>query len=107
MNRLICMSFDGDYVTEGRDFADVDAAWSRASDMGSRWFFYPFHFVTSESGKTIIAAPEYLKHFEGRRVVTVARIFSALAALPEMASVDVDDFTVALMETTHEQRDKQ
>ncbi|MDO8705372.1 MAG: hypothetical protein Q7J84_10545 [Sulfuricaulis sp.] len=97
MNRLICMTFDGDYVTEGRDFADVDAAWCRASDMGSRWYFYPWCFVTSESGKTIAAAPDGLHHFEGRRVATVQKVFAALAALPETEGVEADEFTGALM----------
>src|SRR3990167_6581992 len=97
MNRLICMTFDGDYVTEGRDFADVDAAWDRAADMGSRWYFYPWCFVTSESGKTIVAAPDMLEHFVGRRVATAKSVFAALAALPEQAGADVDRFTVALM----------
>lgn len=36
------MSFDGDYVTEG-EFQSSNEAWNRSNDMGSRWFFYPFH----------------------------------------------------------------
>ena len=94
------MTFDGDYVTEGRDFPTIESAWERASDMGSRWFFYPFCFVTTASGATIKAAPEGMSQFEGRRVRTVANIFKQLAAFPEMQEVDADEFAVALQGMT-------
>ena len=88
---LICMSFDGDYVTEGRDFESVDAAWNRSNDMGSRWFFYPFHFVTTGSGKTIADTPELLEQFNGLRVKTVKKHFAKVAALPEMQDDDLSE----------------
>ena len=91
MVKLICMSFDGDYVTEGQ-FKSVDEAWERSEDMGSRWYFYPFHFVTTESGKTVKAAPEILGHLEGVRVKKVARHFAEVAALPEAANVGAEEF---------------
>ena len=42
--QLICLSPDGDSVTEGT-FPTVDDAWSRNDNMGSRWFFYPIRVV--------------------------------------------------------------
>ena len=89
--KLICMTFDGDYVTEG-EFASVEDAWERADDMGSRWYFYPFHFVTTESGKTVKDAPELLAHLKGVRVKEVARHFASVAALPEAQGVDAERF---------------
>lgn len=98
MYKLICMAFDGDYITEGNVFSDDRAfetiadAWERSSDMGSRWFFYPFHFVVTESGLTIADAPDGLEIFNGRRVKTVAKIFKATATIPELVGADCEEF---------------
>ena len=98
MFRLICMSFDGDYVTEGRDFKTVQVAWERAADMGSRWFFYPFSFVTTASGKTIKDAPRQFEHlFKGLRVKTVVKIFKQLSKRPEAQEMDVEQFADFVM----------
>lgn len=97
---LICMSFDGEYVIEGRDFETSAAAWGRAADMGSRWFFYPFCFVTTASGKTILDAPQGMAHLVGRRVSTVQELFRGLAALPEMQGVDAEEFGLAVSHIT-------
>lgn len=74
------MSFDGEFVTErpnreDETFESIDKAWDHSNDMGSRWYFYPFHFVTTASGKTIADAPDPLRHLRGQRVKTVARRF--------------------------------
>lgn len=94
--RLICMTFDGDHVREG-EFDTVEQAWDRASDMGSRWYFYPWCFVTTESGKTIVAAPDGMKQFTRKRLATVKTVFKALSADRDMENADVDTFTLALM----------
>lgn len=93
---LICMSFDGDYVTERRGFETVQKAWEHAEDMGSRWFFYPFCFVTTASGLTVVDTPELLEQFKGRRITTVREIFSTLTKLPEMRDADIEEFTLYL-----------
>lgn len=72
---LICMSFDGEYVTEKRGFDTVSDAWEHAEDIGSRWFFYPFYFVTSASGKTIVDTPSGLEDMRRMRVKTIERMF--------------------------------
>lgn len=96
MNRLICMSFDGEHVTERADFATPAAAWDRAAEMGSRWCFYPFAFVTSASGQTITDTPPGFEHLKRRRVRTVAALFAALAALPELQGADCEEFGFAV-----------
>ena len=92
--KLICMAFDGDFVTEhprGEYFFDSPTdAWEHASDMGSRWFFYPFWFVTTESGETIKDTPEDLQIL--KRVHTVANLFEKICTLPEARDADVDEF---------------
>ena len=72
MYKLICMSFDGDYVTEG-EFKTIDDAWKRSEVMGSRWFFYPFHFVLTSSGKTIADSPYGIEFLKGKRLSSVIR----------------------------------
>ena len=94
--KLICMTFDGDYVTEHPTFETVGKAWEHAEDMGSRWYFYPFHFVVSESGKTIIDAPDPLQGFSHKRVTTVQAVFKVLSELPELQGADVLDYALAV-----------
>jgi hypothetical protein len=89
--KLICMSFDGDYVTEG-EFQSPSEAWNRSNDMGSRWFFYPFHFVTTASGKTIKEAPEMLQHLVDQRVKSVSEHFAAISKTKEAQNADAETF---------------
>ena len=93
---LICMGFDGDYVTEKTGFDSVDSAWKRSNDMGSRWYFYPFHFVTSESGQTIIDTGQGLESFKGKQVKTVTKAFKSMSESPDMVNADIDSFVCAL-----------
>ena len=93
--QLICMTFDGEYVHEG-DFDSVNAAWEHSNNMGSRWYFYPFCFVLTKSGKTIKDAPEGLQHFIGKRIESVRRAFKRLVEKPEMANVSTEEFASAL-----------
>lgn len=96
MHCLIVMSFDGDTKTEGWDFPTVNDAWERSNDMGSRWYFYPFHFVTTASGKTIADASALLSWTIGRRVKTVQRIFAEHAKRPGMQDADCERFALTL-----------
>ncbi len=90
--KLICMSFDGDYVTEG-EFPSVQDAWNHDADLGSRWFFYPFHFVTTTSGKTIRDVPcTYMSHLNGLRVKAVAKHFAQVAKTPEALNADSEAY---------------
>jgi hypothetical protein len=93
--KLICMGFDGDHVTEG-EFNSVNEAWERSEDMGSRWFFYPFHFVLTEAGTTIKDSPVGLNWLTGKRLSTVKKIFSELAKDPDMKNATAENFHYAL-----------
>ena len=94
--QLICMSFDGEYQREAPMFSDIDSAWEHSNNIGSRWFFYPFHFVVSS--QTIRATPDFLEQFTGRRIKTVKKAFNALSVTPDMQEANCDDFVLALQE---------
>jgi hypothetical protein len=99
------MSFDGDFQTESKrtekgdvPFNSIEEAWEHSGDIGSKWFFYPFHFVTSDSTKTIKDAPGHsLKHFIGCRTETVVKIFKALHTDPETVGLEPDAYAVLAM----------
>lgn len=96
MYQLICMSFDGDYVTEQPEFESIDDAWEHSNNLGSKWFFFPFHFVIKNI--TIKDTPEQLKYFNNKRIKTIAKKFNQLSKKPELEGVDVDDFMFALID---------
>jgi hypothetical protein len=101
--KLICMSFDGDYVTDhprGQDvFECVKDAWEWENDMGSRWFFYPFRFVVTASGETVKDAPDELFWLKGKLVKTIVKLFENTSELPEAAGVECDEFISLLWST--------
>lgn len=68
---LIVMAFDGEVQLERVGFKTVEEAWEHANNMGSRWYFYPFHFVTTASSKTIVEACGSLDELNGKRLKTV------------------------------------
>lgn len=86
------MAFDGAFVVERRDFNSIQDAWEYDNDMGSRWYFYPFRFVTSQSGKTVKDTPEMMQHLNGLRIKTVAKHFKTQAEKPENQNLDVEQF---------------
>jgi len=96
MYKIICMSFDGAYQTEKPEFETINEAWDYSNDLGSKWFFYPFHFVTSVSGKTIRDTFEFLEGLNGLRVKTVSRIFRKHSEEPGTEGMDCDAFLLSM-----------
>jgi len=86
------MSFDGDTQLERQECKTLADVWDHSSKIGSKWYFYPFHFAVTDTGKTIKDAPHPLQYLNGRRVATVSREFARAAKLPEAQSMDCDDF---------------
>jgi hypothetical protein len=89
--KLICMTFDGDHVVDG-DYDTVEEAEQASCDMGSRWYFYPYHFILSDSGKTVKTAGENLERFVGKRLSTVKKEFKMFSELPEARGLDCEEF---------------
>ena len=91
MKILICMAFDGAWVREGV-FDTIEQAWERASDLGSKWYFYSFPFVLTESGKTIADSPDCMEIFNGKRFTTVLNFFNSVCEMEEAQDMGVDEF---------------
>lgn len=81
--KLICMSFDGKFVTDS-EHNTIEQAENASADMGSKWYFYPFHFIVK--GKTVKETGEGLVNmatkqpymplmFKGKRLQTVVKAF--------------------------------
>jgi len=93
--QLICMSFDGDYVTERPKFESIDDAWEHSCNLGSKWYFYPFHFVIVNS--TIKDTPDGLQYFINKRIKTIKKIFNQLSKKPELEGYDSNQFIEAVI----------
>ena len=96
MYKIICMSFDGAYQTEKPEFETINEAWDYSNDLGSKWFFYPFHFVVNITGKTIRDTFEFLEGLNGLRVKTVAEIFRKHSEKPETVGMDSEAFLLSM-----------
>jgi len=96
MYKLICMTFNGEYITERPEFESIEDAWDYSNNLGSKWFFFPFHFVIKD--KTIRDTPDQLRYFNNKRIKTIVKIFNKLSKKPELIGADVDDFTFALID---------
>lgn len=94
------MSFDGEYQTESPEFSEVDKAWRYADNLGSKWFFYPFYFLVTNSGKTIKDACDPLKHLVGKRTETVVALFKSLHTEPEATNMDAIKYACFVAENS-------
>lgn len=96
MYQLICMSFDGEYVTEHPAFKSIEDTWEYSNDLGSKWYFYPFHFVVK--GSIIKDTPTHLDFFKNEKIATVCEIFNRLSKKKDLEGVDIDTFMFALID---------
>ena len=96
--KLICMSFDGEYKTERPEFENKESAWIYSNNIGSKWYFYPFHFLVTKSGKTIKDCAYPLDIFIGSRVDRVAKIFNSHSMIENSQGLDPNKFAFSLME---------
>ena len=100
------MAFDGDTVIERDAFHDsfdtIEEAWRHYDDLGSKWYFYPFPFVVTESAKTIKDTPEPFKVFIGMRVNTVKNLFKRASEMKETQGMGVDEYMFFVLENFSE-----
>ena len=75
--KLVCVSLDGEKVTEG-EFPTISDAQNRSEFMGSRWCFYPIHVVTGKI--KILDIPDEIEYgddivdlsqFKGKNITTL------------------------------------
>jgi hypothetical protein len=90
------MSFDGDVVCDNQLFDTIEEAWEYSNDMGCRWYFYPFHFVTTDSKKTIIDAPDAIDFFTGMRTRTIQTIFKKHSENDYTQGMDVYEYLTTI-----------
>ena len=89
--QLICMSFDGDFKRETPKFEYVDETWEYSNDLGSKWFFYPFHFVVS-GNKIIQCGHPMLDFTEGKKLPTIARLFKEQSTKEFTQNMDAEEY---------------
>jgi hypothetical protein len=54
MYKILLVTTDGEsYVTDFHESKSVSEAWKSDLNSGSRWFFYPLHFVIVDKADTI------------------------------------------------------
>ena len=94
--QLLCMSFDGSFVIERPVFDSIEEAWEYSDDLGSKWYFYPFHFVFS--GRTIKDTDERISYLKERRIRTVQKLFEKAQKFCEKnkISCDAEEFILYL-----------
>lgn len=93
MYQLIVMSFDGVYHRENPEFETIQDAWDYSSDIGSKWYFYPFHFVVKNH--TIKDAPDMLYFLKDKRIKTARKLFKTQSELEVNQNADVDSFIMS------------
>jgi hypothetical protein len=79
MKTLICIAPDGEFVCENK-FKTINEAWERSNDMGSRWYFYPVHVVTSgnKMKSRISAVPDGMPNeWIGKTIKSLVDAFKA------------------------------
>jgi hypothetical protein len=92
------MSFDGETKKEG-SFESIDDAWEHANNMGSKWYFYPFSFVSK--GKTVVSTPDPLMAiYENRRISTIKKEFKRVSELPECEGLDAIDYMLMVVKNS-------
>lgn len=70
MYKLILIAPDGDYVTEKAQ-ESVDECCEQSANMGSRWIYFPFHFIIKDNGRVnmkqrIIEPPDGMDFLKGK-----------------------------------------
>ena len=110
--KLICMAFDGDYVTDS-EHNNIDDAIDASANIGSKWFFYPFHFILSgskviETGQGLIRMSDKKAYselmFKGRKFQTVINTFKKTFVYcmeNEIEENDLYEFENIMIETNH------
>ena len=80
MYKALLVAPDGDWVTDFRECETPEEVQEQLADMGSRWYFYPFHAVIRDNGisttyrQRIIADLTPFGDMEGRTIKTFAKM---------------------------------
>lgn len=80
------MAFDGEYKRERPFFETIEEGWEYSDSIGSKWFFYPFHFIVS--GNKIISD----HHFAGKKISTVCKHINRFSRSKAAQNMDAQVF---------------
>jgi hypothetical protein len=105
---LIFMTFDGDYVKDS-SHSNLEEAEKAFSEIGSKWFFYPFGFILRgtkviESGEGLIRMKDHKAFselmFKGRKLTTVVKTFKKTLEYCEKTGIEVgcDEFECIMID---------
>lgn len=98
--KLICMAMDGVYIKD--TVGTLEHCQNQSADMGSKWYFYPFHFiVTTSIGEIVVDTGSGLidrqsnesyqsKMFKGRKLATVQKVFKKMWLTIEKQNLQLD-----------------
>ena len=99
------MAHDGKWQVEHNIFSDdklfdsVEDAWKHSNDMGSRWFFFPYHFVVNSTLSTVVESPcDPLNFLARKRIKKVQKMFKKASEYPDAEGMEVDEFMFFLAE---------
>jgi hypothetical protein len=76
---LLLVSPDGDWVTDAHNLT-FDEAQQASENMGSRWFFYPCHFIIKDTQELnrrnrIIESPDLFPSLKNKSIGNILNIF--------------------------------
>lgn len=83
--KAVLFAPDGDWVTDFRGSDTIEGVQEDLSDMGSRWYFYPYHAVIVDHGSVttdsqhIVDAAEPFEDMSGLAIKTMARFLRSLS----------------------------
>ena len=78
--KLILIAPDGDYIFESEN-STIEECEEVSENMGSKWFFYPFHFIIRDYGvcfnlkQRIIEPPSEFEYFKNKSLKSVIKKF--------------------------------
>jgi hypothetical protein len=99
------MSFDGETVRDSQHDT-IEEAQEASADMGSKWFFYPWHIIvkgvtvkemggTFTSTKTDRSVLEEI--FANKRLSTVKKFFNKISKRPDAQDLDSEAFEMLII----------
>lgn len=105
---LYCVSFDGAFVKDS-EHETLEQAGNASADMGSKWYFYPFHVIVkgksiidaggcfygrNENGKSVCLLSE---KYKGKRFSSFIKDISKLSKMEEMQNKGIEEFELELI----------
>ena len=82
MYKAILFAPDGDWMTDFREKETIEEVEECLANMGSRWYFYPFHGVIVDHGslttsrQRLVSVAEPFEYLHGYAIKSVAKFIA-------------------------------